>query len=36
MGLLVLCALAMGAGILLLVGFLGMAQEWSMSKAQSR
>ena len=27
MGLLVLCALVMGAGILLLVGFLSMAQE---------
>jgi hypothetical protein len=27
MGLLVLCALAMGVGILLLVGFLAMAQE---------
>jgi hypothetical protein len=27
MRLLVLCALAMGVGILLLVGFLGMAQE---------
>jgi hypothetical protein len=27
MGLLALCAVATGAGILLLVGFLGMAQE---------